>query len=394
MRISILSAYEDSMQNDSGASVRIINLAKGLAATGNKVNVILPKFHTSTEYVDKISVYGLNGFLPKSLLKIIGKIGKIEKPSALYFFDFLFAFRASRLVQNVDIVQIEQPALSILLTPFMRTMKKPVAIDCHDVFQALRVKHTSLVRRILETFLEKIAYRNADLILTVSEKEKKLLVSLGFSTQKIIVVPNGVNTELFSRHSDLQETRRQYGLDGSQTVVFVGNLAYEPNREAIKLISSVIAPKVREKVKTVKFIVVGKKRTEINLPGIAFTGFVPNIADLLAASNVGIAPLLQGSGTRLKILEYFSSGIPVVSTSVGAEGLSIKNGKNIFIDNNFENFAEHIVQLLKDKTLSSNIGEAGRAIAANYDWKKITSQLEEEYLQFTSKYPISRKDNA
>ena len=388
MRICILSAYEDSMQNDTGASVRIINLAKGLAATGNKVNVILPKYHASTEFVDKIPVHELNGFLPKSLLKIIGKIGKIEKPSALYFFDVLFAFRASRIVQKADIVQIEQPALSILLTPFIqRTLKKPVAIDCHDVFQALRVKHTSLVRRILETFLEKIAFRNADLLLTVSEKEKELLISLGFPAQKIIVVPNGVNTELFSQRSDLQETRKEYGLDGSRTVVFVGNLAYEPNREAVRLISSMIAPKVREKVKAVKFLVVGKKRDEMNLPGITFTGFVYNIADLLAASDVGIAPLLQGSGTRLKILEYFSSGIPVVSTSVGAEGIVTENRQNIFIDDNLENFAEHIIQLLKDKALSSTMGEAGRAVAATYDWKKITRKLEDDYLFFISKYP-------
>jgi glycosyltransferase involved in cell wall biosynthesis len=235
--------------------------------------------------------------------------------------------------------------------------------------------------------LEKIAFRNADLLLTVSEKEKELLISLGFPTQKIIVVPNGVNTEFFSRPSDLQEIRRRYGLDGSRIVVFVGNLAYMPNREAVKLISSIIAPKVREKVKAVKFLVIGKKRDEMNLPGITFTGFVDNIADLLAASDVGIAPLLQGSGTRLKILEYFSSGIPVVSTSVGAEGLVTENRQNIFIDDNLENFAEHIIQLLKDKALSSTMGEAGRAVAATYDWKKITRELEEDYLYFISKYP-------
>ena len=129
----------------------------------------------------------------------------------------------------------------------------------------------------------------------------------------------------------------------------------------------------------------------MNLPGITFTGFVNNIADLLATSDVGIAPLLQGSGTRLKILEYFSSGIPVVSTSVGAEGLVTENRQNIFIDDNLENFAEHIIQLLKDKALSSTMGEAGRAVAATYDWKKITRELEEDYLYFISKYSVSAK---
>jgi hypothetical protein len=120
MRICILRLYKDSMQNLTGASVRIINLAKGLAATGNNVNVVLPKHHASTEFVDKTLVHELSGLCPNSILKVIGKIGRIAKPSALYFFDFLLAFRASRLVQKADIVQIEQPALSILPTPFIQ----------------------------------------------------------------------------------------------------------------------------------------------------------------------------------------------------------------------------------------------------------------------------------
>lgn len=390
MRICILSAYENSMRNGSGASVRIINLAKGLVKNGNEVTVILPNYHSSTELVGNISVHKLSGFLPESLFTVMGKIGKIEKPSALYFFDFFFAFRASSLVQNADIIQIEQPALSLLLAPLLkRSLRKPIAIDCHDVFQALRVKHTSLVRRILETFLEKIAFRNADLLLTVSEKERELLVSFGYSKQKIIVVPNGVATEEFSRTSDLQETRRKYGLGDERIVVFVGNLAYVPNWEAVNLVSSVIAPKVREEVKDVKFLVVGKNIGNMALPGVTFTGFVDNLADLLAASDVGIAPLLQGSGTRLKILEYFSSGLPVVSTSVGAEGLPTKNGENIFIADDPEDFSKQIIQLLKHPELSVTLGKAGKALAANYDWGLITEKLNSEFHTFLWKQQSS-----
>jgi glycosyltransferase involved in cell wall biosynthesis len=127
----------------------------------------------------------------------------------------------------------------------------------------------------------------------------------------------------------------------------------------------------------------------MQLPGITFTGFVDNVADLLAVSDVGIAPLLQGSGTRLKILEYFSSGVPVVSTSVGAEGLRIENGHNIFIHDNLENFAAQIIILLKDKELSLAVGDAGRAVAANYDWNKITEKLETDFRSFLSEYRAS-----
>ncbi len=166
----------------------------------------------------------------------------------------------------------------------------------------------------------------------------------------------------------------------------MGHLGYVPNLQAVKLISTVIAPKVREKMGKVKFVVVGKLRKQINLPDLTFTGYVDNVAELLAVSDVGIAPLLEGAGTRLKILEYLSSGLPVVSTSVGAEGLLIENGRNIVIEDNIELFAPHIIQLLNNEELSSSISEAGKAAAANYDWKKITDKLDDEYQSFLSKY--------
>ena len=158
-----------------------------------------------------------------------------------------------------------------------------------------------------------------------------------------------------------------------------GNLTYLPNIEAIQIISQTIAPRVQEEVADVKFVIAGKKKSDLDASGLMFTGFVDNIADVLSTSNVGIAPLLHGSGTRLKILEYFSSGIPVVSTSVGAEGLKVKDGYNIFIDDDPEDFAAKIVQLLKDDKLSSDVGLAGREAAANYDWKKIAEELGRHY---------------
>jgi glycosyltransferase involved in cell wall biosynthesis len=386
MKICILSAYEDSMQKDTGASVRIYNLAKGLAENGNHVQVILPKYHSNSKTIDGIPVYGLNGVCPSNLLRVLGKAGKIAKPSALYFLDLFFAFRASNLAKDADIIQIEQPALSIILTPLIqKTIKKPVAIDCHDVFQALRVKHTGFLRRFMETFLERVAYRNADLLLTVSEKEKNLLASMGYAKGKIVVVPNGVNTQDFKRQSNTEETRRKYGLDRSRIVVFVGNLQYLPNREAIELISSKIAPSVKGEIQEAKFLIIGKNRGNIGLPNVTFTGFVESVAELLAASDVGIAPLLQGSGTRLKILEYLSSGLPVVSTVIGAEGLEVENGGGIFIDDDLNGFTLKIIRLLKDKKLASSVGEAGRTAAEKYDWRKITQKLDSDLRLFLAK---------
>jgi glycosyltransferase involved in cell wall biosynthesis len=383
VNICILSAFEDTLLKDTGASIRIYNLAKGLSSKGNRIKLILPKNQTSIKTVDGMSIRTIKGMCPITALKIASKIANIAKPSALYFFDFHFVIKAFREVKEADIIQLEQPFLSTLIVPFMqKLLRKPVVIDCHDVFQALRVKHTGFLRRMLEPFLEKIAYSQANLLLTVSEKEKSILTSMGFPAKKIIVVPNGVDSNFTSDTINSLKVREKFNLENSRIVVFIGNLEYLPNIEAIQLISSKIAPKVCQQVKDVKFLIIGKKRETIRAPGVLFTGFVDNIAEILLVSDVGIAPLLQGSGTRLKILEYFSSAIPVVSTSVGAEGLEVKNGLNIFLEDNIEDFATHIVRLLKDDRLSASIGLAGKALSTDYDWNIITKKLETSYLQF------------
>lgn len=365
------------MQKDTGASVRIHNLAKGLATAGNEVKVILPKYRATCEFIDGVTVHGLSGLSPRAMLEVLRKLLNVTRPTSLYFYDPFFAYRIGHLITQADIVQIEQQASGVLLIPFIkRVLKKPVVIDCHDVFQALRIRHTSTLRRILETFLEKLAYKNADLLLVVSENERQHLSSAGFQINKIMVVPNGADI-FFKNAFEGKEIQKKYGLEGCQIVVFVGNLAYLPNREAIQLISSVIAPRVLQEIENVKFVVVGKTQNEMHLPGIMFTGFVDDVADILRISDVAVAPLLHGSGTRLKILEYFSCGLPVVSTSVGADGLDVKNGYNIFIDDDLESFTLRIIELLKNKKMSIAMGKAARVLAeTTYNWERITKELE------------------
>jgi glycosyltransferase involved in cell wall biosynthesis len=367
------------MQKSAGYSVRTYNLARSLAESGNEVSVILPKDKPFLQSVEGVTVYGLKGFIPRPMLQVLSKVAGISRPTSIYFYDFLFAFRVSKLIREMDVVQIEQQASGALFVPFIRrVLKRPVVLDCHDVFQALRLKQTGILRRMLETFLEKLAYRNANLVLTVSENEKRLLISSsGLNIGRIVVVPNGVDTRSFTVSGEQGEARENYGLQDSRIIVYVGNLDYPPNREAVQALSSLIAPKVQDKVKNAKFLVVGRSKDKMEMPRLVFTGFVDNLAEILNISEVAVAPLLHGSGTRLKILEYFSCGLPVVSTSIGAEGLGVKNGVNIFIEDSLESFALRIIELLRNKNLAETVGKAARKLVADsYDWSQITRNME------------------
>ncbi|MEM2143739.1 MAG: glycosyltransferase family 4 protein [Candidatus Jordarchaeaceae archaeon] len=388
MKICFLSPFEDSMQRDTGASVRIYNLAKGLAALGNDVELIMPSTQDYSQCVDGIKVYGVKGFLPINVLQILKNIFDVLRATALYFYDFGFVVKISRLLRDQDVVQIENPSSSLLLILLLkRVMKKPVIVDCHDVFQALRVGHTSLFRRILETFLEKQVYKNADLLLSVSTQERDCLVSFGFHNSDIRIIPNGVDIIHLGKSHRLRQTRKEYNLEDSRIVVFVGNLNYAPNQEAIQLLSSKIAPKVAEKIYNVKFLVLGKLKSTLELPGLVFTGFVENLADVLSISDVAVAPLFQGSGTRLKILDYFSCALPVVSTSKGAEGLNVINGEHLLIEDDIDEFAMKIIALLQDDKLRNRLGNAGRELVIKeYIWPNIIKKLNVVYRELKSSH--------
>lgn len=366
------------MRRDTAGSVRIFNLARGLASAGNVVKVIIPRDKAATEFVDGVTVHSFRGLIPRTMLEVLRKIVNIGRPTSIYAYDFLFVFRVSRLIRETDLVQIEQQSSGGLLIPFIKKiLKRPVVVDCHDVFQALRLHHTSMLRRMFETFLERLAYKNADLLLVVSETEKRRLITAGFKKCQIEVIPNGVDTKAFTKSSMQIETRKKYGLENSRTVTFMGNLEYSPNREAVNVLSSVIAPRVLNEIQDAQFLVIGRRRDQTKVPGLIFTGFVDDVSALLSITDVGVAPLLHGSGTRLKVLEYLSCGLPVVSTSVGAEGLDIENGANIFIEDDFDSFALRVVELLRNKDLSSSVGKAARALVSSaYDWSHITQKLE------------------
>jgi len=387
MRICILSSFEDSLLRDTGYSVRIYNLAKGLADLGNTIYVVIPGSNIVMEKIDRFFVYKIRGFLPKKVQYLLAKVLGIAKPTMLFFYDLLFVFRVRNIIRSVDIVQIEQQAAGGLLVPIIvKIWKKPVVTDCHDVFQSLRIEYASKVRRMLEPLLEVFVYKYASLVLTVSEKEKEILSSYGIPEEKIKVVPNGVDVEHFDTlNINLEDIKRKYGLENCRVVVFVGNMEYLPNREAVKLIVTKIAPWVCKEVGNVKFLMVGRCTERINSPNLIFTGVVRDIKEPLSISDVAIAPLFRGSGTRLKILEYLACGLPVVSTSKGVEGLNLKNGIDIIIRDDINEFARSIIEILKNTNLAEKLKRNAKRSIMDYDWKKISAQLHKTYEEFLRK---------
>jgi glycosyltransferase involved in cell wall biosynthesis len=383
VKICFLGCLDDLLLKNTGGSIRIYYLAKNLAELGHEVHIVIPGCNETFEWTDKVIVHGISGLLPHVVLRFISRLVSVSKAASLFLYDLSFILRSRRVVSSSDIVQTEGAVSSALITVFVKNIfKKPIIVDSHDIFQALRIKYKSTLRKILEVFLERITYKHAELILAVSERDKEFLMKHGFCQDKIVVIPNGVETEAFRPSLNAAKVNARVNLKDFYTVIFVGNMEYLPNQEAANTIVSRIAPRVLSQIKKVKFLMVGRVSPKIvtNSSDVIFTGVVEDVAEFLRASDIAIAPLLQGSGTRLKILEYFSCGLPVVTTSIGAEGLDVKNGVNILIEDDIDKLAIKIIDLLRNKELRVKLGTAARELAMKkYDWRIIGKQLNAVY---------------
>jgi glycosyltransferase involved in cell wall biosynthesis len=352
--------------------------------------VIIPGGNETFDLEDEIRVTKINGFLPFSLLRVFSVLLGVERVTSLYLYDPSFLLRALPIVLKSDFIQVDTPVPGGAFITFVlaRVFGKSVVVDSHDVFQALRIKYANILRKVIEIPLERMAYKNAKLILTVSKMDKTFLVRYGIREGKIVVVPNGVYPDVFALSSDAEgRVKNRIKLKNFLAVIFVGNMEYSPNEEAVNFIAEKLAPRILNKIHNVRFLMVGRKPSKLpSTSGLVFTGVVQDVAQYLAASDVAIAPLLRGSGSRLKVLEYLSCGLPVVSTSVGVEGLKVENGVNVLIEDDMNRFHAKVIELLRNKNLRTSLGSSGRELVVReYDWSVIGKRLSTTYKQLNRK---------
>jgi len=167
-----------------------------------------------------------------------------------------------------------------------------------------------------------------------------------------------------------------------EAVVFSGNLEYHPNRTAVRYFRREIWPLLRDRWPDLNWRLVGMNPEFVREftsgdPRIDVRGSVENAVTELARARVAIVPLLSGSGTRLKILEAWAAGLPVVSTSIGAEGLGARDGEHLLIADSAVAFVEAVSRLLACKQLRAGLGEAGRLLLEKeFTWEKAWAKLD------------------
>jgi len=326
---------------------------------------------------------------PKNLMENHegGKIISIGLKSSSRIEKFLKIFKVLRNMKkkveeiNPNVVIFEGASWSLYFLFLFKILKKRKIIyhDHNFEYELRKQKENFLVRKIT-FFSEKYLLKNPYRSFMVSERDAEI-ASKTYDIPKPKILKNGVDFEKFNKikNRDIKKIKKKYSL-GKKNILFLGMPSYQPNKEAIEILIKKIMPYVIRKHPSAKLIITGgkidkKEKFIKNLGNIPFE----DLPTLISSCSVGVAPIISGSGTRLKILEYMASGIPVVSTSKGCEGIEIKNRKNIVVENDFNKFAKSVSDLLSDREFSDKIGKQGKKlVSSEYSYRKIIQNFQEE----------------
>ena len=314
-------------------------------------------------------------------------------------FDQLYARSAARKLDELLIKFKPQLVVISHLTtcrylPIIKRHKCHIIFDNHnveaDIFRqqslSLTGWRTQLQAKLQCMYIqskERNLLHQAEQVWVCSEQDSKLLENLYGKKIQPHVIPNGINIADYENVKNGKFSPPTELKLNPQTLIFIGTFGYQPNLNAAYFLIDKIYPLLRNIYPECQLLLVGKDqpkkllKTAKKYPNIICTATVPDVKPYLAASSVVVTPLFEGSGTRLKILEAFAAGKPVVSTTKGVEGINAKDGEHLLIRDDVEGIVSAICQLWSDSSVGEKLTAAAyRLVQAEYSWAAVGEKVE------------------
>lgn len=264
-----------------------------------------------------------------------------------------------------------------------RNLASPTILFQHNVEAMIWKRHyeiqTNLIKKAylynqwqkMRSF-EQHMCRDFDCVIGVSAEDREQM-KRDYGAQTVFDVPTGVDTDYFQPR----------GVQPSaHSMVFTGSMDWLPNEDAIKYFMGAIMPLIKKKVPDATLTVVGRNPPPALVelrkedPSLIITGRVEDVRPYIEESAVYIVPLRIGGGTRLKIFEAMAMERAVVSTTVGAEGLPVSNGKELLVADEPAAFANAVITLLTDSSYAVQLGQrAASIVRQNHGWRQVTESF-------------------
>ncbi len=291
-------------------------------------------------------------------------------------FDPSFLIRLIRLVneEKPDVLLLEYVWQGFHAAVVQALTGVPVVVDAFDVV-TVRFRRARHPLWPIISLYERAVLKLAKRVFSISEVDRQEFIKLGINPKKLSVVPGGIDLDTF--HPDpkaRRRVRRRLGIRrGERLILFFGQLSYAPNTDALHILCSEVMPRLDA---SFRLFVAGRGPVEelsqrYGSPQITFLGPVASIAEHINAADALVAPIRHGSGTKRKVLETIACGVPVVTTSIGAEGFDqAACAPSLTIADDWDSFADQVRRATRAKHVPPS-----PAFLENHDWRSIVGRI-------------------
>lgn len=386
-----------------GAAVKIVRTAEALSRRGIEVTVVTsdrlqyhrfrdgehevlaypPRFVALTRVPPRLQPWLRRLGVPdywKALESLLFSLGYPEDEHLLYRpiadVDFWLRTIWVGMRHRTDWFQAEFPGFAAPCWVAARFLRARCSVVQHNV-EWKRLEDTTELSAAQIARLRGIELQLchlSDEVITCSSDDRELMLPDDFERDEITVIPHGVDLGSYGAKTGVG-IRQRYGLRrDSRLLFFHGTLHYHPNTVACRILAQEVMPRLRARGLDAQVLICGlSPPVQYSDPDVTYAGCVDDLVTHIASADLCVVPLLDGGGTRLKILEYMAASQPIVSTRKGAEGLLARDGRELRLveDGDWDGFADAVTGLLQDPVQAAGLGALGRAFVERYSWDAV-----------------------
>ncbi|HKI88483.1 MAG TPA: glycosyltransferase family 4 protein [Draconibacterium sp.] len=383
-----------------GGAIACMNLIRGFSLLGHKVTVLAmntEKHHINIDEVPE-SVKDLADFYMvdvvasiSSFSAFINLIFSNQPYNAVRFISGAFKSELIKLLKNkqFDIVQLE----GLYVCPYIPVIREyssaKIVYRAHNIEHEIWQRTAAMSKGWTKIYIKNLANRikkfekhwlnSYDLLVPITDRDGTILDKLG-NVQPRHVSQTGIDASVLIPNAKKLE---------HPSLFHIGSLEWTPNQEGLIWFLDNCWPKLNAQFPELKFYVAGRNapdwfQKKLELPNVVFEGEVPDAYDFMNSKSIMVAPLFSGSGMRIKIIEGMALGKPIVTTTIGTEGISTTSGENIVIADNETDFVAAVSKLINDHDFFEKTGKnAIEYIHEKFDNLAAASALIEFYKQHT-----------
>ncbi|MEI8137913.1 MAG: glycosyltransferase family 4 protein, partial [Bacteroidota bacterium] len=382
--------------SNDGSSIAIYNMAQGLIENGVKLHLLTinTKKHFKPDNEVPVSFKENSNYFSvfqNTDTSVFGALLNLFSTKSYFVSRFYFKDFNDKLIDilnknSFDIIQIEGVFMAVYLDTIKKYSNAKIVLRAHNVENKIWERHLSNSKKSILNFyltlqnkrLKKFEIeivKSVDAIVPITDYDKQLFEQMGFE-KSIFTCITGVDVDLYQTKQNVQVKPK--------TVFYFGSMDWMPNQEAVNWFLENCWAKVSEAVHDAKFVIAGRgvpqSFLQLNLPNVLVIENVIDSKAFYQKYQIMLVPLLSGSGLRIKIIEGMAYGKPIVSTSVGAEGIYCDTKKDLIIADNSEDFSNAVIELLNNPVKRIALEKNAASFAyKEFDNKNVVSKLVQFY---------------